>query len=135
MNGATPHEQGMHERELARAFFLPQRRERYLETLPKPRKRASLIEQLSHSKHPDYWYAVAIGANQQYPAEILTLCKEKHAPGMRRAISEDSELDGKELPLSEALRSVVSYGMETFLSCLPGRLAYFEDERQRSILE
>ena len=135
MTGATPNEQEMHERELVRAFFLPQRKERYLEMLLKPRKRASLTEQLGHFKHLDYRYAVPIRSNQQHPKEILTLLKAKHAPDLCWAISEDSELDGKEHPLSEALKSVVGYGMGTFLSCLPGRLAYFEDEDQRWILE
>jgi hypothetical protein len=135
MTEAAPNNQELHERELVRAFFLPQRRERYLEMLLKPRKRAGLIEQLSHFKHLGYRYAITIRPNQQHQAEILTLLRAKHAPDMCWAISEDSELDGKELPLSEALKSVVGCGMGTFLSCLPGRLAYFEDEDQRWILE
>ena len=135
MTEATPNEQEMHERELVRAFFLPQRQERYLEMLLKPRKRARLTELLSHFKHLDYRYAVTIRPNQQHPAEILTLLKAMHAPDLCWAISEDSELDGKEHLLSEALKSVVGYGVGTFLSSLPGRLAYFEDEDQRWILE
>jgi hypothetical protein len=49
-------------------------------------------------------------------------------------MSEDSDLDGKELPLLEALKKVVGYQMGTFLSCVPGKLAYFEDEDDRWIL-
>jgi hypothetical protein len=59
----------------------------------------------------------------------------KGAPETCYALSEDSELDGKEIPLSEALKEVVGCGMGTFLSCLAGRLAYFEDEDGRWILE
>jgi hypothetical protein len=135
MSEPTPNVQDMHERELVRAFFMPQRRERYLEMLLKPRKRANFLKQLSHFKHLDYRYLVTIRPNQQHSAEILTLLKAKHAPDVCWAISEDSELDGKQLLLSEALKSVVGYGMGTFLSCLPGQLAYFEDEDQRWILE
>jgi hypothetical protein len=51
-----------------------------------------------------------------------------------RILSEDSDLDGKELPLLEALKKVVGYQMGTFLSCVPGKLAYFEDEDDRWIL-
>jgi hypothetical protein len=39
------------------------------------------------------------------------------------------------MPLADALRKIVGNGMGTFLSCVPGRLAYFEDEDGRWILE
>src|SRR5712671_3417997 len=45
-------------------------------------------------------------------------------------------LDGKEMELLPALKKVVGYGMGTMISCLPGRLGYFEGElRERYILQ
>src|SRR5260370_1097774 len=41
----------------------------------------------------------------------------------------------KEVSLAEALKTIFGRGIGTFLSCLPGRLAYFEDEEDRWILE
>jgi hypothetical protein len=34
-----------------------------------------------------------------------------------------------------ALKEVVGYGMGTLISCIPGRLAYFESEDERYILQ
>ncbi|MGA2348155.1 MAG: hypothetical protein ABSF93_19245 [Candidatus Sulfotelmatobacter sp.] len=39
------------------------------------------------------------------------------------------------MPLVEALKKIVGYQMGTFLTCVPGKLAYFEDEEDRWILE
>ena len=39
------------------------------------------------------------------------------------------------MSLDEALEEIVGRSMGTFLSCIQGRLAYFEDEDQRWILE
>ena len=73
--------------------------------------------------------------HKSHLADILETLKTKGAPEKCFAISEDDELDGKELVLSQALASIFGRGIGTFLSCLPGRLAYFEDEDGRFILE
>ena len=43
-------------------------------------------------------------------------------------VSEDPALDAQRLSLSEALNRIVGKGMGTLLSCVPGKLAYFEGE-------
>ncbi len=91
--------------------------------------------QIAHFKHLDMRWAVAIPNNLQHADKILKLLKSKGSPDTCYVISEDSDIDGKEFPLSEVLKTVVGHGMGTFLSCLPGKLAYFEDEDQRWILE
>ena len=124
-----------HERGIIRSFIIPVRQYRYLEMLAKPKRREDLTASLAHFKHLDMRHTVQIPPHQQHIAEIFQLLKSKGAPETCYALSEDSELDGRELSLSEALKEVVGRGMGTFLSCLPGRLAYFEDEDQRWILE
>jgi hypothetical protein len=39
------------------------------------------------------------------------------------------------MDLKTALRETIGSQMGTFLSCVPGRLAYFEDEEERCILQ
>lgn len=80
-------------------------------------------------------YAIEIRSPHHLAPGILSLLKAKGAPGTCYAISEDSELDGKEAPLKDALNFIVGRGIGTFLSCIPGKLAYFEDEDQNWILE
>jgi hypothetical protein len=124
-----------HEEALIRAFIIPQRQSRYLELLPNPRRRRDVTRELAHFKHVDTRFTVSIAPSQRGYAGILDILRSKGAPDTCYALSEDDELDGKELPLSELLKKIVGYGMGTFLSCLPGRLAYFEDEDERWILE
>lgn len=44
------------------------------------------------------------------------------------AISEDDAFDGMLLSLREALDAIVGSGSGTLLSCIPGRLGYYEEE-------
>jgi hypothetical protein len=124
-----------HERGIILSFIIPVRQDRYLEMLAKPKRRKDITASLAHFKHLDMRHAVQIRLRQQHATDIFQLLRSKGAPETCYAPSEDSELDGKEISLSEALKEVVGRGMGTFLSCLAGRLAYFEDEDGRWILE
>jgi hypothetical protein len=45
------------------------------------------------------------------------------------SISDSEEIDGKELPLLTALEKAVGYGMPSIVSCIPGKLSFFEAEQ------
>ena len=123
-----------HEEELIKAFFVPTKRERYLEMIANPRKRKKFLLELSHFKALDPRYCFAVPKVEHTAEQIAAFLTRKGAMPSCRIMSEDSDLDGKELPLLEALKKVVGYQMGTFLSCVPGKLAYFEDEDDRWIL-
>jgi hypothetical protein len=106
-----------------------------LELLPNPRRRKDVTRELAHFKHIDPRRIVPQPTNKIHTADILETLRTKGAPEKCFAISEDDDLDSKELLLSEALETIVGRGIGTFLSCIPGRLAYFEDEDGRFILE
>jgi hypothetical protein len=76
-------------------------------------------------------------SREQNPADILLLLRKRGAPGECIFLAEDAALDGRRLPLDEAVAAVVGRGMGAFISCVPGRLAYFEgeDPSERCILE
>lgn len=65
----------------------------------------------------------------------MTTAHPKLLLKIRYGFSEDNGLDGREIALTEWLESVDGRGMDTFLSCALGRLAYFEDEDGSFILE
>lgn len=50
------------------------------------------------------------------------------APEKCVIISENHDLDKKEAALAEALDECVGAGFGFFLSCIPGKVAYFEAE-------
>jgi hypothetical protein len=123
-----------HEEDLIKAFFVPTKRERYLEMIANPRKRKKFLLELSHFKALDPRYCFAVPKVEHTAEQIAAFLTRKGATPSCWVTSEDSDLDGKELPLLEALKKVVGYQMGTFLSCVPGKLAYFEDEDDRWIL-
>lgn len=126
-----------YEEELVKAFFVPTKRERYLEMVAQPKKRQKFLRELAHFKALDQRYCVVITSSERHPENIASILTRKGAPKACWITSENSRLDGKEMPLLDALKEVVGYQMGTFLSCIPGKLAYFEGEemRDRCILE
>ena len=126
-----------HEEELLVRFLVPTKRERYVEMISKPKKRPKFLRELDHFKSLDPRYQVSIPPSQQHPEQIAVLLSQRGAPKSCCVTSSDSELDGKGMTLSDALKKVVGRQMGTFLSCIPGKLAYFEGEEKgdRWILE
>jgi len=124
-----------HEEELIKAFFMPTKRERYLEMIANPKKRKKFLLELAHFKTLDPRYCFAVPKVEHTAEQMEAFLTRKGAPAFCWVTSEDSDLDGKEIPLLEALKKVIGYQMGTFLSCVPGKLAYFEDEEDRWILE
>ena len=131
----TPSPSQIHEPQLIRAFILPQRQSRYLELLANPRRRHDLNRELSHFKHLDPNHAFTLPPGRKWAVDIYELLRSKGALEICYAISEEEDLDGKELALRDVLETIVGRGIGTFLSCIPGKLAYFEDEDGRFILE
>jgi hypothetical protein len=117
------------------AFIIPVRQGRYLEFLKSPKKRAKFIAQLAHFKHLNPKFLVDIPGNQRNPSSLQGLLTGKEAGTKCWVISENSELDGQEIDLQTALEKTIGCQMGTFISCIPGKLAYFEDEDGRYILE
>lgn len=124
-----------HEQELVRAFIIPHRRERYLEFIASPKRRVKLIAELAHFKALNPKFMVSIPANQQHPAAILSLLKSKGAGHRCWVMSENADFDGREMDIEAALEETIGAQMGTLISCVPGRLGYFEDEDGRCILE
>ncbi len=128
----TPRE--YHEYQLVRNFFLPDRQTLYLELLADPKRRSEILKKFAHFKDLDPQWAAPLPANCNRPISVLKLLQSKGAPARCWAVSESEKLDGREFFLLDALNDVVGCGIGTFLSCLPGQLAYFEDEDSRYLL-
>src|SRR5882762_2742080 len=117
-----------HEEALIKAFIPTHRQERFLEIIAKPKKRAKLLTQLYHFDDLNPKFMVAIPPNQQNPSSLVKLLKAKGAGSVCYVMSTNSLLDGKEVELETALKETVGSQEGTLISCLPGRLGYFEDE-------
>jgi hypothetical protein len=120
-----------HEAELIKAFFAPSKRERYLEFVSKPKTRRKFVRELAHFRDLDARYAKQIYVN---PVGLAALLKQMCVPDVCWVVSENSEIDGKLMPVSDAL-SELGRDMGTFLSFVSGKLAYFENEDGHWILQ
>ena len=120
---------------LVKAFIPARRQERFLEIIAKPKKKANLLAELSHFKALNPKFMVARHSNQVNPFAITKLLRAKGAGATCCVMSENSDLDGREMDLETALNETVGAQMGTLISCIPGRLGYFEGEDGRCILE
>jgi hypothetical protein len=119
---------------LIQAFFLPERRERYLEFVSSPKRRRKLLAELAHFKGLDERYKYPIPPAMQTAEGITNLLRQMGASPTCLALSDLREIDGARLALTDALGTVLGRTFGTFLSCKAGSLAYFENEDGRWIL-
>jgi hypothetical protein len=132
------HERDEHERGLA-LFLVGDWRARFRESLAPAKRRNKLRSQLPHFTHLDPRFATLVPTGEQRAVELGARLRDLGAGDRCFLLSEDAKLDGRELPLDEALVAIVdgASDLATFVSCVPGRLAYFHDEEpaNRYLLE
>lgn len=127
---------GQQEEALVRAFFVPEQRTRFLARLRAPKSRQKMLQELAHFHDLDARFAHRIPSRSQMVEGIYRLLREKGAP-KRCYVLGGGTWDGQEVDLREALEEFVGVSFGTFLSCIPGKLAYFggEEPNERYILE
>ena len=123
-----------HEVALIKAFIVSRKHPRMISLLANQNRRDAIVNKLSHFRDLDPRWAHRLLPSIHNASAIEELLRSKGAPTICYAISEDSSIDGRFLPLIDALTTADS-GFGTFLSCIPGRLAYFEGEDGRFLLE
>lgn len=119
-----------HEDGLSR-FIQPVHRARFRDSLRNESLRAKLRDQLAHFRWLDDWYAVSAG-----PLDVEGITERLRAlgaPDICCAVSEDEALDGRAMPLGDAVGAVLSGDYGTLLSCIPGRLAFYCDEARLGV--
>jgi hypothetical protein len=127
-----------HEQGLA-LFISPEWRTRFRESLSDAPRRKKLLNKLHHFRHLDMRFAQEVPSRDQSSSIVGVQLRERGAPRGCHILSNDADLDGREMTLDEALSELLDRGswQSTFVSCVPGQLAYFHDEEveNRFILE
>lgn len=118
------------------AFIRPEKQNRYRELLANPKRRRAFLGKMAHSYDFQTECCVEITPSEQTPTGIERLLLKLGAGPTCHAISESADLDGKEMDLRQALEAIIGLGMGTCLSCVPGKLGYYEGEdmEERMIL-
>ncbi|CEG21422.1 hypothetical protein BN1080_00332 [Planococcus massiliensis] len=119
------------EEEIVKAFFEKDVQERVLHELFSPKKRDQALNRLCHQyeRMLKRKYMIEIPPPNSDPESIYRLLKAEGAEKAVYSLSYNEKIDGKEMPLLEAIEQAVGFGMPSIISCIPGELAYFEAEQ------
>jgi hypothetical protein len=118
----------VHEEMFARAFVAPPKRERYLALLSSAKGRKKVLNSLHHIHDLDARYAVRVLSSDQTVEGVLEALLGKGAPELCYVISDDPDVDQREMSLKDAIETVHGSNFGTVVSCIPGKLAYVETE-------
>jgi hypothetical protein len=121
-----------HEEQFIECFVLKEKRERYREKLSRSAKRSEFLDRLNHSADLDARFVEWIPSN----VSTVDLLKRHGAPATCTAISADSSIDGREMPLNDAVNAAELRGSGTIISCISGKLGLYisEDGERRAVL-
>ena len=118
-----------------RAFVASSKRDRLLTLLGSPKRRRKVLDALNHFDDWDERVALPVNSSE----DVLALLRRAGAPPECYVISDDDELDGRSMPLDEAVRACEEFDFASILCCIPGKLAFFYDEamvlRNRVLLQ
>jgi len=117
-----------HETAFIRSFVLAEKQARWLDQIGRPKRRSSFLHVLADDRDFDSSGRIDIAPSEQHAHCIVDLLRQRGAGATCYVISEMPALDGRELPLAEALGATVGMGLGSILSCIPGVLAYYEGE-------
>lgn len=125
-----------HEEGIIRSFIGRSKREQFLRRLANPTTRNKQLDKFNHFYDLDPRYAHLIRPRDQTPDMIFRLLKAKGSPATCHIMG-NSDLDGREMHLHEAVEQVLDEPSAHFISCRPGKLGFFQDEDvgRRYILE
>ena len=117
---------------IVKAFFERRIQERVLFELSSPKKRLDALSRLCHNYTTTLRekYLIEISKPNSDIEEISVLLKKNGAKKHCYVISWNEDIDGQEMSLESALEHVVGLGMPSIVSCIPGKLAYFESEQE-----
>lgn len=107
-----------------RAFVVPAKRDRLLTLLGSPKRRPQACDSLNHFADWEARFAQRVESS----ADALVVLRKAGAPAQCHVISNAPDLDGRDMPLDDAVSACEGYPFASVLCCLPGKLAFFVDE-------
>jgi len=93
-----------------------------IQLLANAKRRREALDALNHFAAWDGRWSSPLSS------DIVQTLTEAGAPSHCRIISDNPALDGRELPLAEAVAAAEKFAFASILCCLPGQLACYFDE-------
>ena len=124
----------MNDHERGFLAFVAEPTKRRLETLLElgEKRRRDVRELLHHSVRLDPRFAQHLTGGEPFSGPVEAMLRKKGAPSTCYVLAANSDLDGREMPLGEALDAIIGMGGGAFVSCIPGRLGFYEYEDMKS---
>ncbi len=109
-----------------RAFVVRTRQGLYLALLTDDKGRERLTDRLLSGRDLDPAALLPIPDDERKPERVTERLRKLGAGEHCYVISADSAIDGREAELGETLKQVIGKGKPALVSCVTGRLGYFE---------
>lgn len=124
----------MNEHERGFIEFLAEPSRRRIATLLElgAKRRRDVRELLHHAMQLDPRFSQHLTGSDAFSGPVEARLSKLGAPANCYVLAANSHLDGREMPLSEALGAIIGMGDGAFVSCIPGRLGFFEYEDMKS---
>jgi hypothetical protein len=107
-----------------RAFVLRPARERLLVLFRIRKRRTQALDALNHFSQWDSRYAEAFAS----VSDLESLLQRAGPMDSCHVMSGNDELDGRKMPLADAIDACESHSFASLICCIPGELAIFFDE-------
>lgn len=120
--------QNIHETAFIKTFIIKEKQERLLALIQnkKSRKRFRLL--LAHNIEVNKKYVQILKTEEINIEYLRQLLKKYGSPNTCHIMCENSNYDDKEMTLNEALNEFINRDISFIMSCIPGKLAYFQGE-------
>ena len=124
----------MNDHELGFLEFLAEPGARRIRTLLElgAKRRRDVRALLHHAVHLDPRFSQHITGSDAFSGPVEARLHKLGAPAKCYVLAANSDLDAREMPLREALDAIIGMGDGAFVSCIPGRLGFFEYEDMKS---
>jgi hypothetical protein len=96
------------------------------------KRRRDVRELLHHSVRLDPRFSRHLAGSEAFCGQVEAMLRKKGAPSTCYVLAANSDLDGRDMPLREALEGICGMGDGAFVSCIPGRLGFYEYEDMKS---
>ncbi len=110
------------------AYVTKSKRSRYKKLLRNPTKRRKILDRLNHNADLDYEKAIRLSGAQAFSDELITKLSTYKIDAQCWLISDDSQLDGRLLPIREACELTAGADWGTIMICPPKPIAVYRAE-------
>jgi hypothetical protein len=124
----------MNEHERGFLAFLEKPTKRRMATLLElgEKRRRDVRSLLHHSVRLNPLYAQRLTGNDAFSGPVEAMLRKRGSPSVCYVLAANDELDAREMVLGDALDAIIGMGDGAFISCIPGRLGFYEYEDMKS---